>query len=419
MGSRLSALARTNPILSFTPVRSGLLQRKCACGGTPGPTGECEACRKKKLQRHSENPDLSSISHPPSSVSEVPPIVDEVLRSPGQPLDAETRTFMEPRFGHDFSTVRVHTDARAIESAGAMNAHAYTVGHNIVFGARQYAPRSSRGKRLLAHELTHSLQQGSQTKGFSESGCLIYEESTQLEQEANDAADQLNGNTNPSAVRPQLVQVLQRQKSDKPTKEASLATPFDFLPGITHEHTFARSETFRQTPEFNIKFVLSLIGSVTLGPANSVLTVTKDELSGDFEKFGTNLSFTVGETLEDLKFKSLGVNFGPYKGTGFTFKPPRTYASSTKLPRELVLGRLKIGGDLRIELEAELTPKSPPPESVPRPLIDPKAILGGAVAGGLFLLGILKIIGERAVAPIILLIPPVDDYSSQKRREEG
>ncbi|MDA1273066.1 MAG: DUF4157 domain-containing protein [Verrucomicrobia bacterium] len=89
----------------------------------------------------------------------VPPIIHEVLRSPGQPLDAATRSFMEPRFGRDFSAVKVHTDSRAAESAGAVNALAYTVGPHVVFGLGQYAPGTSSGRRLMAHELTHTVQQ--------------------------------------------------------------------------------------------------------------------------------------------------------------------------------------------------------------------------------------------------------------------
>jgi hypothetical protein len=89
--------------------------------------------------------------------------VHEVLRSPGQPLDANTRAFMEPRFGHDFSRVRVHSDASAAESARAVNALAYTVGQDIVFEAGRYAPGASEGRRLLAHELTHVVQQGNAT----------------------------------------------------------------------------------------------------------------------------------------------------------------------------------------------------------------------------------------------------------------
>ncbi len=190
---------------TITLVASGLLQRQCACGQHTSAGGECEECKQKRegtLQRAAINR---------SPVREVPPIVHEVLHSPGQPLDAATRAFMEPRFGHDFSRVpthsiapssvparlaigaphdsfeqeaeamarrvmsrssvpssmrrdfsgvRIHTDARAGESARAVNALAYTVGQNIVFGAGQYAPSAPAGRRLLAHELTHVIQQG-------------------------------------------------------------------------------------------------------------------------------------------------------------------------------------------------------------------------------------------------------------------
>ena len=90
-----------------------------------------------------------------------PPIVHDVLRSPGRPLDDATRGFMESRFGHDFSGVRVHTDARAAESARAVNALAYTVGHHVAFDAGQYAPGRNAGRQLLAHELAHVRQQQS------------------------------------------------------------------------------------------------------------------------------------------------------------------------------------------------------------------------------------------------------------------
>jgi hypothetical protein len=86
-------------------------------------------------------------------------MIDQVLHSPGLPLDAATRAFMESHFGHDFSNVRVHIDARAAGSAQAVDALAYTVGHNIVFGSGQYAPHTREGKQLLTHELTHVLQQ--------------------------------------------------------------------------------------------------------------------------------------------------------------------------------------------------------------------------------------------------------------------
>lgn len=88
-----------------------------------------------------------------------PPIVHDVLNSSGQRLDAATRSFMEPRFGRDLSSVRIHTDRQAAESARAVNARAYTVGNSVVFGRGEYAPQSAEGRRLLAHELAHTMQQ--------------------------------------------------------------------------------------------------------------------------------------------------------------------------------------------------------------------------------------------------------------------
>jgi len=88
-----------------------------------------------------------------------PPTVHEVLRSPGLPLDGATRAFMEPRFGYDFSAVRVHSGAHAQQSARDVNARAYTVGHNIVFGPNRWTPETQEGRKLIAHELTHVVQQ--------------------------------------------------------------------------------------------------------------------------------------------------------------------------------------------------------------------------------------------------------------------
>ena len=88
-----------------------------------------------------------------------PASVDQVLGSPGRPLEPALRQDMEQRFGHDFSHVRLHTGAAAEQSAQDVNAQAYTVGHNIVFGAGRFAPETRQGRRLIAHELTHVVQQ--------------------------------------------------------------------------------------------------------------------------------------------------------------------------------------------------------------------------------------------------------------------
>jgi hypothetical protein len=89
----------------------------------------------------------------------IPSVVREAISVPGHALDSATRDFMEPRFGHDFSQVRVHTDTRAAESARAINARAYTVGSDVVFGENEFVPTTYRGRELLAHELAHTIQQ--------------------------------------------------------------------------------------------------------------------------------------------------------------------------------------------------------------------------------------------------------------------
>lgn len=129
----------------------GVRQHQCACRHRVGD-GERAACPTKKgLFRGMASGDFEG--------PEVPPIVHEVLRSPGHPLDQATRAFFEPRFGHDFSKVRIHTDAQASESARAVGAQAYTVGSDIVFGAHRHAPDDTAGRDLLAHELAHVVQQ--------------------------------------------------------------------------------------------------------------------------------------------------------------------------------------------------------------------------------------------------------------------
>jgi Domain of unknown function (DUF4157) len=243
----------------FTPVQTGILQRKCACGNHTVAGGECAECRKKRegmLQRAATSaapvngvpsivhdalrsprqlPDaatrafieprfgrdfsriptrspavgaiqtklainkpgdeyeqeadriadqvLAAPAHtgisgaPPriqrfagqaSAQDAAPASVDRVLASSGRPLDPALQQDMGQRFGYDFSRVRVHSGAVAEQSAREVNAHAYTMGHNIVFGAGQFVPGTHEGRRLIAHELTHVVQQsGSDAQDFT------------------------------------------------------------------------------------------------------------------------------------------------------------------------------------------------------------------------------------------------------------
>jgi hypothetical protein len=109
------------------------------------------------------------IQHQGKDVFVIPTIYN-VLHSTGQPLDTKTRSFMEPRFKSNFSQVRVHTDTKAAESSEAINASAYTIGEDIVFGWGQYSPQTSVGQELIAHELTHVTQQ----KNHGASGQTIF-----------------------------------------------------------------------------------------------------------------------------------------------------------------------------------------------------------------------------------------------------
>lgn len=213
MSRSLQTTAEPQAVLPqvFAPARGNILQRKCDCGQHTIAGAQCTACRNKNetnLLRSSIN--RGAVDRHDESV---PPIVHDVLNSPGQPLDPATQAFFGQRFSYDlsdmpvrpipglarselsvgapndrfeqeadltakrvmrspaesngfamrprydFTQVRVHDDARAAASARSVNALAYTVGRDIVFGEGQYEPGTVNGKRLLAHELTHVVQQ--------------------------------------------------------------------------------------------------------------------------------------------------------------------------------------------------------------------------------------------------------------------
>jgi len=212
MSTRAQIRQRQPTRTSLTRVPSGLLQRACACGAHTGG-GQCETCNQQAstLQRQAGH-------H--GEPSQVPRSVHEVLRSPGQPLDHATRAFMEPRLGHDLSHVRVHADAKAAQSAGDVNALAYTLGPNVVFGAGQYAPSTAAGKTLLAHELTHTLQQSA---GAPSAELSIGDPSSPWEEQAAAVSAGIHRGATVTAL-PVRRNVLQRA----PAAPAKGTTPADF-----------------------------------------------------------------------------------------------------------------------------------------------------------------------------------------------
>jgi peptidoglycan hydrolase-like protein with peptidoglycan-binding domain len=119
------------------------VQRKCT---------ECEEEEKQQVQRKESD---RALAEPDNSLESYV----GGLSSSGTPLSSDVRNFYEPRFGFDFSDVKIHTDTVAAKSAQSINALAYTSGNNIVFNKGQYSPKTNEGKRLLGHELTHVVQQ--------------------------------------------------------------------------------------------------------------------------------------------------------------------------------------------------------------------------------------------------------------------
>src|SRR6478735_7770905 len=133
---------------------------------------------------------------------EPPPVHDVVNSGGGSPLAPDVREEMQGRLGHDFSDVRVHTDSAAHESAKSVNAHAYTVGSNVVFQRDRYDPSSAEGKTMLAHELTHVVQQRSGPVDGSDAGggIKVSDPSDRFEREASANADRAMSAPAPAAT---------------------------------------------------------------------------------------------------------------------------------------------------------------------------------------------------------------------------
>ena len=153
------------------------------------------------------------------------PVLDVVGSGRGQALDAGTRAEMEGRFGQDFGAVRVHTDVQASESAQSVQAHAYTVGSDIVFQSGRYEPGTAEGRRTLAHELTHVVQQRSGPVDGTPAGggIKVSDPSDRYEREAEATADRVLAGPAPSAATTASSAsgegAIQRQESEEPEAE--------------------------------------------------------------------------------------------------------------------------------------------------------------------------------------------------------
>lgn len=173
------------------------LQKKCSCGGT------CSKCSAEN------NGNEHAQQH------NAPASVQNALNSSGHGLDSNNRKFMESRFGQDFSNVKLHTGDAASRSAQEMNAMAYTVGQNIVFDNKHYSPDSAQGKHLLAHELTHTIQQKN-TGPFAADELETGEEQDPLEHEASDVANKVMSAGKPGSVNNKAAKQISKAPPEKP-----------------------------------------------------------------------------------------------------------------------------------------------------------------------------------------------------------
>lgn len=256
--------------------RAGIIQRACACGNHTIGGGECSGCKKRRGLEVQRSPSSNT------SVASAPPIVDEVLRSPGVPLDRQTRNFFESRFGgnlsrvqtrsiaraqqsgpltigephdpfereadamadrvtrmpassggnfYDFSDVRIHADARAAESARSVNALAYTVGKDLVFATGRYAPQTDDGLRLIAHELTHVVQQsGSNTSKGLNSQAQLQRQTESSDEPENSVSEPENaGENGPATEEPSGESGAPEPTTDQQPNLAALTAQVDEL----------------------------------------------------------------------------------------------------------------------------------------------------------------------------------------------
>jgi hypothetical protein len=169
------------------------LWRKCACGGS------CPECKDEDLRL--QRKDVTSSQ---SGQTAAPPIVEEALANGGSSLPDGLRDDMGRRFAYDFSNVRLHTHARAEESAAVVGARAYTVGKDVVFAAGEYAPHTDAGRQLIAHELAHVVQQHEAHASDARAGITIGASNDPLEREAEAAAQRANTDAVPGIARTSL-----------------------------------------------------------------------------------------------------------------------------------------------------------------------------------------------------------------------
>ena len=283
------------------PASPTKLWRKCACGGS---CPECKVDEDRRLQRK----DVAS-SEPGQTAA--PPIVEEALANGGSSLPDGLRDDMGRRFAHDFSNVRLHTHARAEESAAVVGARAYTVGPDLVFAAGEYAPHTDAGRRLIAHELAHVVQQHEGHASNARAGITIGASNDPLEREAEAAAQRANEDAVPSIASTSLFAGVSRlgrapllQRDDGPGDKKE-ETPLPRVPYRDKPATPAdEKQSQEDEPEKGPPLVLASGARPTCEPKGMVRKDYLAQPNTSIDDFGlTRFAGTVSMALPTRKVK--------------------------------------------------------------------------------------------------------------------
>ena len=308
---------RESAVSLISPARTSVLQRKCACGEHTTAGNECDDCQKRNMTlQRSASSAIDAVA--------IPPVVHDVLRSPGQPLDARSRTQMESSFGHDFSNVRIHTDSQAEQSAAQVNARAYAVERDVVFGAGQYQPQSDKGQHLLAHELAHVVQQSS--------GSVGPDAEARAEHSANRV---MRGEPVSRAMAGRPSAALQRAGKDDvpagtgaPSPTAAQATAGSAESPI-NEFDFDKSKI----PPQHLERLAALRTKLIAAPGATVVLTGHTDTVGN-EKYNVDLGKRRAEAVRDFLTQNKGVNPSQIKIESMGELAPAAGQSPAKLDPE-------------------------------------------------------------------------------------
>lgn len=255
------------------------LQCRCACGKAAAPGKRCDECARRQLFRFGPGPSPDATPTPDAGA--------------GQPLDSATRRLFEARFGHDFAAVRVHADDRAAAAAQSLQAEAYASGHDIVFARGRFNPRSADGQRLLAHELTHVVQQRS---GLSAASAQASGHDP-AEREAESNAQRFFDGA-PMSVRERAPRLARRRASDDSTS-VTVTAP-EGPPGCTLDQHHAIEPAVHGAQD-RLQRAVTLLDAYIAAPADAAQRPVAAALTRHFHRADATIAGMVRQRLADLR----------------------------------------------------------------------------------------------------------------------